>query len=122
MTPPVFDSTIVIDYLRGVSQAHAVVEHYADKSISIITWMEVMVGALTEQEKSRVTMFLKQFRIIGVDKNIATEAVRLRQVYRLKVPDALIMATAKTHSTLLITRDKKDMGGSEPYVRIPYAL
>ena len=40
----VFDSCIVIDYLNGIPEAKAELDLYDEKSISLITWMEVMAG------------------------------------------------------------------------------
>jgi len=40
----VFDSCIVIDYLNGIPEAKAELDRYERKSISLITWMEVMSG------------------------------------------------------------------------------
>ena len=43
MVKALFDTNILIDYLTGRSQARAELSLYAEKAISIITWMEVMV-------------------------------------------------------------------------------
>lgn len=40
----VFDSNIVIDYLNGFERAENVFEEYPEKIISIVTWIEVLVG------------------------------------------------------------------------------
>jgi hypothetical protein len=43
-------------------------------------------------------------------------------MYRVRVPDAIIWATARTRQALLITRNKKDFPSEDPAVRIPYSL
>ena len=40
-----FDTNILIDYLSGVESAREEVERYGNRSISVITWMEVMDGS-----------------------------------------------------------------------------
>lgn len=49
-------------------------------------------------------------------------AVQIRKTARIKLPDALIWASAQAHSMLLVTRNTKDFSASEPGVRIPYQL
>ncbi len=51
---------------------------------------------------------------------VAREAVALRKASRLKLPDALILATARVHGLLLVTRNHRDFSPSEPDVRVPY--
>ena len=45
MVKALLDTNILIDYLRGVGAARTELGRYQDKAISIITWMEVLVGA-----------------------------------------------------------------------------
>ena len=45
MVKALFDTNILIDYLNGFEQAKAELARYSDKAISLITWMEVIVGA-----------------------------------------------------------------------------
>ncbi|WP_308167144.1 MULTISPECIES: hypothetical protein [Symbiopectobacterium] len=41
-----FDTQILIDYLNGIAQANDILDKFNHKpAISVITWMEVMVGA-----------------------------------------------------------------------------
>ena len=45
MVKALFDTNILVDYLNAVPQARTELQRYTEKAISIITWMEVMVGA-----------------------------------------------------------------------------
>ena len=69
-----------------------------------------MVGAknITEQ---RTRMALSTFNIINISQDIAERSVALRQEYKLKLPDAIILATAQLHRLELITRNTKDFAG-----------
>lgn len=51
----------------------------------------------------------------------AQKAVQLRKSLRLKLPDAIILATADEEGCILVTRNTKDFKVSDPRVRIPYA-
>ncbi len=56
-------------------------------------------------------MALSTFNIINISQDIAERSVALRQEYKLKLPDAIILATAQLHRLELITRNTKDFAG-----------
>ncbi len=116
------DSVIVIDYLNGVPEAGAQLGDGNDVIISVITWIEVLTGARTADEHADVRAVLDRFRILGVTQPIAEEAVRIRRERRLKLPDAIILATAHQLGVPLITRNTKDFDASAPDILVPYTL
>ena len=116
-----FDTNILIDYLNGVVAARDEIARYQSPSISLISWMEVLVGTARD-EAPPVRSFLMRFECIGIDTAIAERAVELRQAKRLKLPDAIIRATAMQHSALLVTRNSKDFPDDEPGIRVPYSV
>jgi predicted nucleic acid-binding protein len=63
---------------------------YTERCISIISWIEIMVGARTQEEEKKCRAFLASFRVISVDEAIADKAYRLRRKHGNKIPDALI--------------------------------
>ena len=117
----ILDTNILIDYLNGIQQAQRELDQYEDPCISLITWMEVLAGALPEEEDV-IREFLIRFRVIPVDKKIAEEAVRLRRERRLRLPDAIIWATARDSSLILVTRNTRDFPDGFPGIRVPYRL
>ena len=62
MVRALFDTNIVIDHLRGLSQARDEIRRHEDKAISVVTWMEVMVGA-TPTLLHATQSFLEGFRV-----------------------------------------------------------
>jgi predicted nucleic acid-binding protein len=119
--PALFDTNILIDYLNGIPEAHKAITQFSDRAISIITWMEVLAGA-TQHDESRIRIFLKQFKRIELDETIASEAVTVRRTLKIKLPDAIIYASARLHSRVLITRNARDLPATTPGVKIPYTL
>ena len=115
-----FDTNILIDYLKGVDSAQAELDRYRQRLISIVTWMEVQAGVRNAEEGDVVEMFLRDFRVVEVTRAIARDAVEIRQAMRIRLPDALIWASARHESALLITRNTKDFPADEPGIRIPY--
>ena len=118
----VLDSTILIDYLNGVQPAKAEIGRYERPAISVITWMEVMVGANEPSEETRQRRFLRRFETLSLSDAIAERAVDVRRRSRLKLSDAVIWATAMIHGHLLVTRNARDFPSDDPSIRIPYRL
>ena len=115
------DTNILIDYLNGVIAARDEICRYQRPLISLVTWMEVLAGTPAGHAPP-VRTFLRRFECVGVDTDIAERAVKLRQVRRLKLPDAVIHASALERSALLVTRNTKDFSAEEPGIRVPYSL
>ncbi|MEX1197596.1 MAG: type II toxin-antitoxin system VapC family toxin [Pseudohongiellaceae bacterium] len=117
----VLDTNILIDYLNGVDAARDEIQRYPQPFISSITWMEVMVGVASEEEKP-VRRFLATFRQIAIDSEVAERAVAIRRNASMRLPDAIIWASAQCAGALLVTRNSKDFSVDEPGVRVPYHL
>lgn len=116
-----FDTNILVDYLNGISAAKAEVDLYDDKAISIITWMEMQIGT-DEADQMSVDRFLPKFTLLTLDAKVSAKAVALRRKRRIKLPDAIIWATALAESRLLVTRNVKDFPATLPGVRVPYTV
>jgi predicted nucleic acid-binding protein len=114
------DSDVLLDFLDGFTGAAQEVARYSERCISIISWMELMTGAKNRADEATRREFLTHFRILPLTEQVAEEAVTLRRKYRLKLPDAIIWATAITENYLLISRNRKDFPSNQPGVRFPY--
>ena len=121
MVSVLFDTNILIDYLNGIEQAKQELDRYTDKAISVITWMEVMVGA-TPTTETVIRSFLNAFDTLAIDTQVSEVAVRLRKKHSIKLPDAIVWATAQANKRILVTRNTKDFAHDEPGVRVPYQL
>lgn len=121
MVKALFDTNILVDYLNGFKEARVEIERYDEKAISIVTWMEVMVGAAEDVEKATLS-FLAGFDLVELDAAVAQRAVELRRAQRVKLPDAVVWASAQVNGMLLVTRNSKDFPVSDPGVRHPYTI
>lgn len=96
------DTDIFIDHLRGAVEIkpwrHRL--HY-----SVITRAELFAGTTGTGLAARV---LAHFREISVDRSIAERAGRIRRESGMRMPDALIAATALERRLSLATRNRKD--------------
>jgi predicted nucleic acid-binding protein len=121
MVKVLFDTNVLIDYLNGIEQAKNEFARYSDKAISLITRMEVLVGATSETEPA-IRHFLNEFSNIKIDDQVSDLAVSIRKQHKIKLPDAIIWATALTQNRLLITRNTKDFSANEPGIYVPYQI
>jgi predicted nucleic acid-binding protein len=58
--------------------------------------------------------------LVELDENIAREAIDLRRRLHLKLPDAIIFASARVREIIFVTRNHRDFPAHEPGIRIPY--
>ena len=121
MVKVLLDTNILIDYLNGVELARDALTRFDNPAISIITWMDVMVGT-NDQNSAAVEGFLATFDIIHIDAKIAKQATILRKEHKIKLPDAIIWASAQSTGRLLVTRNTKDFASDEIGVVVPYVL
>ncbi|RLA58055.1 MAG: VapC toxin family PIN domain ribonuclease, partial [Gammaproteobacteria bacterium] len=97
------DTNILIDYLNGIDAAREEISRYETPLISAITWMEVMVGAVDDEQPS-IRSFLSRFTQVAIDAKVAETAVSIRREHKMRLPDAIIWASAKRESALLVSR------------------
>lgn len=118
----VFDTNILVDYLNGIHAAKEELDRYRVRQISIITFIEVMVGAKSAEEENAIRSFLAKFEVLELSVGIAREAVSIRKQLRLKIPDAVVYATARMQGCMPVTRKTKELRQEWPDVRIPYRI
>ena len=115
------DSNILIDYLNGISEAKREIDSYATKSISIVTWLEVMTGTDASDEEA-TRLVLLDYERLPMTSAVAERAFVLRRDRKLKLSDAIILATAQEAGLLFVTRNTRDFPSTDPQIRIPYQI
>ena len=117
-----FDSNIVIDALNGSLQAERELESVDERWISRVTWIEVMSGVDAETTAPTLSL-LSGFQVDELDVEIATRAAALRaERHSLKLPDAVILASAQVRGRTLVTRNTRDFPAAMPGIRVPYTI
>lgn len=109
------DSNIVIGLLKNhpetVELARQAGLTLTRASVSQISRMELLgFPAITEQEEQSSRAFLSLCQVIHIDDAIEAQAIRLRRSGALKLPDAIIAATAITTGAKLLTLDHRLAG------------
>ncbi len=115
-----FDTNILIDFLKQDKRAKKELELYDKRLISLVTHIEILVGAKDKTDEGELRKFLRHFELCDISTEIADFTVRLRQKHKLRIPDALIWATALHNECQLVTRNTRDFDAGHPSVRIPY--
>lgn len=119
---PLIDSNILIDHFKGIPAATQELSSYGQFAISSITWIETLVGARDASEERCIRAVLQQAILIETNSEIRERALLLRRHRRLRLPDAIILATAEIRETLLVTRNTKDFDVKDARIRVPYHL
>ncbi|QKJ31949.1 type II toxin-antitoxin system VapC family toxin [Mucilaginibacter mali] len=81
----------------------------ATPAISAITEIELLCWkAATENDINVLKSFIKDSVVFGLEELIKEKTVEIRKTYSIKLPDAIIAATALAYDLTLITRNTKD--------------
>ncbi len=116
------DSDVLIDFFEGEPKAAEEFGRYELVLISRISWMEVLIGVDDSKLREVREDFLRLFRVVELDEAVAREAIGIRKKHRLKLPDAIVWASARLNDAILVTRNSKDFRTSDPGIHIPYRL
>ncbi len=104
MADLLIDTDIFIDHLRG---AVALKPGRHRLHYSVVTRAELFAGNTATNLSSQL---LAPFRELNVDRAVAERAGRISREFGVRLPDALIAATALEHELSLVTRNHKHFG------------
>ena len=104
------DSNVVIDYFGNNLTGNAV--SFIDNLpavISVITRIEILGWYnATPEQLSKLQNFVQQSLVYPLTETIIQKNILLRQAHRIKLPDAIVAATALTKNKTLVTRNVND--------------
>ncbi|MBC7334052.1 MAG: type II toxin-antitoxin system VapC family toxin [Actinobacteria bacterium] len=106
------DTDIIIDHLRGIGNFSSIVDNTSNNEcyISVISIAEVYSN-LFPHEYEIMEMLLSELKIVNIDPIIAKLAGNYRMKFYkshgLRLPDAIIAATAKINDAILVTKNVK---------------
>lgn len=76
--------------------------------ISVISEIELLsYPLLDESAQSKIENFFSEITIVGLSEPVKKVAIRLRREHQLKLPDAIVAATALNLGATLVTNDAK---------------
>ncbi|MBI3134502.1 MAG: type II toxin-antitoxin system VapC family toxin [Bacteroidetes bacterium] len=101
-----FVDTNIILYLLNGDETLAEFLNGRQIYISFITELELLgYPGLREKDRKIIQSFLGQCKITDLNKTIKEEVIRLRSVYKIKLPDAIVVSSAIYLDLPLITSD-----------------
>ena len=77
-------------------------------AISVITRIELLTKTEPAAEYATMQTFVQSVAVLPLDEPVTQQTIRLRQQHRVKLPDAIIAATALAHGIPLLTRNGRD--------------
>ena len=108
------DSNVLIDALAGLPHGVRVLQEARKRPevsviYSAITRIEVLgFPNLSEQEEAAIRRLLNEFEEIAVSSVVVERTIQIRKLVRIKIPDALIAASADTAQAVVVTRNTGD--------------
>lgn len=96
------------NFLIFTSQGNPIVEPFLDYNIGIsfISEMELLgVFSISKIQKSNVQNIINECFVIDMNTEIKKYAIQIKQKYKIKLPDAIIAATAIQYNIPFITAD-----------------
>lgn len=109
----ILDTNAVINYLdasfppKKMSELHEIVD--SQIFVSVITKMEALGYSFkSEFEQNIFETFMKGAIVLGLNEEIVQKTIDLRKLNKIKLPDAIISATALVFNLKLISQNLSD--------------
>ncbi len=108
------DTNIIIYLSNDLVEISPLFERYDDLFISRITHMEVLGFNFDDKEGEELAENLvNQFPILEINQEVGESTIEIRKQKRIKLPDAIIYATALVNGCELVTANVRDFNGLE---------
>ncbi|HTD39832.1 MAG TPA: type II toxin-antitoxin system VapC family toxin [Mucilaginibacter sp.] len=108
------DSNVLIEFVGNLlpKEAHKLIVNIIDNdfNLSFINKIEVLGHKLADDSWLK---FINQATIIAANDDIIEQTILIRKTNKIKLPDALIAATALVNDLILLTRNSSDFKSIE---------
>jgi hypothetical protein len=105
----ILDSNVIIDLAKNEIESTFLVQ-YSELCMSIISYIEVLGYDFGDDiaQKEKIIEWIATLPIENLNILIANQAIEYRSQKKIKLPDALILATARFLDADLITSNESD--------------
>lgn len=106
------DTNAIVDYLglklphSGMVFMNSVMDN--EPSASVITKIEVLGYNTTAEYSVLLAEFIDDINIIELTSEVVRQTILIRKMNKIKLPDAIIAATAVVRGSVIISRNVKD--------------
>jgi hypothetical protein len=110
----IFDTDVLIWYLRGNKKATGLIDRIGAFEISAVSYMEILHGLRNKTELRSWKEYIKArgVQVLLIDHDVTTKAIYWTEEYGLshglRLADALIAATADVYGKELLTGNMSD--------------
>ncbi len=88
--------------------------------VSVISEIELLsYPNLSNTEETYIRAFLTDVFLVDLNPKVREASIQLRKEHKLKLPDAIIAATAQVYDCMLLTNDKKLLSLAIPAQALP---
>lgn len=106
------DSNILIYFFNGVANSEKLDSIFVDNfNISVISRIEFLGWSKFAEDpnlNSKALEFMQYATIYDLNDVIADKTIEIRREFKIKMPDAIIAATAMTNNHILVTNNEAD--------------
>lgn len=107
------DTNVVIDLLANRFSEKATdwleeVINSQEHCLSIINKIELLAFNGTSTEMTMLELFINESNLLPITESVVNTTISLRKTKKIKLPDALIAATAVEYQLVIITRNIDD--------------
>ena len=103
----IFDSDILINYSKEEINLDIYFNSYEKIYISVITYMEIFGYEFkNKNEENLLKSIMEEIDTININEDIINKVIEVRKKFKVKLPDAIIFATATYLNADLITRNE----------------
>lgn len=110
----ILDTNAVVSLLSGNRELAALLESAEYVGISIVSYLEFLAfDGLSDEDCKCFKRFCERVEVVELkhdNSDLIEKALSLRKKHRMKLPDAIIGATAISNNALLITNDSHFSG------------
>jgi len=107
MSGYLLDTNSVIYFFNSEEKISKLIEETEDPiRISFITKIELLCFEADDDIIQKIVEFIEEIEVVFIDDEIIDKTIDYRKILNLKIPDAIIAATAKVKELTLVTADK----------------
>jgi hypothetical protein len=104
------DTSAILELFKGQPSVAALLKGVAMDKLcaSVITRMELLsFRGITPEDERHIRDFLNALSVVLLNADVEDTAIQLRRATRLKMPDAIVAASAIVSKTVLVTYDRE---------------
>jgi len=107
------DTSVVIKYLKEIlpAEGNSLLDNILDEesNISFITEIELQAwNSPNDIDLDVYKLFIDNSNVIGIYSSIISKTIEIRKTHNIKLPDAIIAATALVNNMTLVADNDKD--------------